>query len=73
MIDEGTYKSPDPNAQTHGVHIVRLYNENDEVDVEIVTDQPYVFSVAFLKEPRLITGFSIEPGRVPYDKSIRVS
>jgi len=61
----------DPN--NHPVHLVRIYDAEDDVDIEIVTDQPHVFSVSFLKEPRTITGFSIEPGRVPYDKSIRVS
>jgi hypothetical protein len=54
----------------HPAHVVRLYDENDELDVEVVTDQPHVFSIAFLKEPRTITAISIEPINVPADKSL---
>jgi galactose mutarotase-like enzyme len=54
----------------HPAHVVRLYDENDELDVEVVTDQPHVFSITFLKEPRTITAISIEPINVPADKSL---
>lgn len=54
----------------HPAHAIRIFDENDELDVEVVTDQPHVFSIAFLKEARLITAISIEPIHVPGDKSL---
>lgn len=62
---------PPEVERAHPAHVVRLYDENDELDVEVVTDQPHVFSIAFLKEAKLITAISIEPINVPTDKSLK--
>jgi len=58
---------------SHAVHLIQIWDENDELDVEVVTDQPHVFSIAFLKEAKLITAISIEPARVPFHKSVEIS
>lgn len=56
---------PDP---VHHVSLVRVYDEEDNLDMEIVTGAPHVFSVTF-GAPRTLKAFSIEPGAVPVDKS----
>jgi galactose mutarotase-like enzyme len=79
LHDEGTYKmefSGDLDIvqadirPTHPAHAIRIYDYDDELDIEIITDQPHVFSIAFLKDGRNITGFSIEPVHIPADKSL---
>lgn len=60
----------DTNSGKHLCSIVRVYDENDDVDIEIVTEGTYLFSIIF-NQPRSVYGFSIEPGAVPRDKSLR--
>jgi hypothetical protein len=53
----------------HYVSLIRLYDENDELDMEIVTSDPSLFSIVF-SEPKLVHAVSIEPGGVPHDPSL---
>jgi galactose mutarotase-like enzyme len=54
----------------HHATLVRIYDENDEMDMEIVTSEPYLFSVTF-REPRALKAFSLEPGAIPVDVSFK--
>lgn len=57
---------------SHPVHLIQLFDADDEIDVEVVTDQPHVFSITF-KEPRTILAVAIEPARIPFHESLETS